>query len=188
MAEYACDQGYKTRVPARLGGDPVHEGHAALLRGRVRAVAAARSSARTVYKIGQTEFRTQVTKIQNADPAPDVIFSPMFVPDSGAFLKALRGAGVETPVPVDRRQRLDAVRRLGRQRRRRGGLLDPRLRGRGQRAAGVPRRTSRPDGRRRRSRTRSRRSGATTSTRSSQAVEDAGSMEPDALLERDPQA
>ena len=50
-----------------------------------------------VYKIGQTEFRTQVTKIQNADPAPDVIFSPMFVPDSGVFLKALRGAGVDTP-------------------------------------------------------------------------------------------
>ena len=46
------------------------------------------------YKIGQTEFRTQVTKIQNANPAPDVIFTPMFVPDSGIFLKALRGAGV----------------------------------------------------------------------------------------------
>ena len=38
-----------------------------------------------------------MTKIQNADPAPDLIFSPIFVPDSGAFLKQLRSAGVETP-------------------------------------------------------------------------------------------
>ena len=31
-------------------------------------------------------------------PKPDVIFTPMFVPDSGAFLKQLRAAGVEIPV------------------------------------------------------------------------------------------
>jgi branched-chain amino acid transport system substrate-binding protein len=95
-AEYACQQGYKNawiigseEIPytkdlpkyfkdafEKCGGTIVGE---------------------DVYKIGQTEFRTQVTKIQNADPAPDVIFTPMFVPDSGIFLKALRGAGVTTP-------------------------------------------------------------------------------------------
>jgi branched-chain amino acid transport system substrate-binding protein len=96
MGEYACEQGYKSawligseEIPytkdmpryfketfEQCGGSVVGE---------------------DVYKIGQTEFRTQVTKIQNADPAPDVIFTPMFVPDSGVFLKALRGAGVQTP-------------------------------------------------------------------------------------------
>jgi branched-chain amino acid transport system substrate-binding protein len=95
-AEYACAQGYKSawvigseEIPytkdipkyfkdafEHCGGSVVGE---------------------DVYKIGQTEFRTQVTKIQNANPAPDVIFTPMFVPDSGIFLKALRGAGVQTP-------------------------------------------------------------------------------------------
>ncbi len=49
------------------------------------------------YKIGQTEFGAVVTKIQNADPQPDVIYTPMFVPDSVAFLKQLRSAGVATP-------------------------------------------------------------------------------------------
>ena len=43
----------------------------------------------------------------------------MFVPDSGVFLKALRGAGVEHSVRRRGRQRLDAVRRLGRRRGRR---------------------------------------------------------------------
>src|SRR3954453_5855438 len=50
-----------------------------------------------VYKIGQTDFGSQATKIQNANPKPDVIFSAIFVPDSGAFLKALRSAGVKAP-------------------------------------------------------------------------------------------
>jgi branched-chain amino acid transport system substrate-binding protein len=50
------------------------------------------------YKIGSTDYGTQVTKIQNCDPQPDVIFSPIFVPDSGVFLKQLRAAGVTTPV------------------------------------------------------------------------------------------
>ncbi len=49
------------------------------------------------FKIGQTEFGTQVTKMQNASPAPDVLFSPIFVPDSGALLKQMRSAGVELP-------------------------------------------------------------------------------------------
>jgi branched-chain amino acid transport system substrate-binding protein len=52
---------------------------------------------RDTYKIGATEFGAQVTKIQNAKTKPDVIFSPIFIPDSGAFLKALRAAGVTTP-------------------------------------------------------------------------------------------
>ena len=80
-----------------------------------------------VYKIGQTDFGSQATKIQNANPKPDVIFSAIFVPDSGVFLKALRSAGVTTPVHLDRRQRLAAIRDLRRPGGLRRGIYDPRV-------------------------------------------------------------
>lgn len=50
------------------------------------------------YKVGQVEYGALVTKIKTTEPAPDVIFTPMFVPDFGAFMKQLRSAGVTTPV------------------------------------------------------------------------------------------
>lgn len=50
------------------------------------------------YKYEAGDFAAQVTKIQNAKPAPDVIFTPMFLPDTPVFLKQLRAAGVDTAV------------------------------------------------------------------------------------------
>jgi branched-chain amino acid transport system substrate-binding protein len=50
------------------------------------------------YKYEAGDFAAQVTKIKNAKPAPDVIFTPMFLPDTPVFLKQLRAAGVTTPV------------------------------------------------------------------------------------------
>jgi branched-chain amino acid transport system substrate-binding protein len=50
------------------------------------------------YKIGAGDYSAVVTKIMSADPAPDVIFTPMFLPDSGVFLRQLRQAGSTTPV------------------------------------------------------------------------------------------
>jgi branched-chain amino acid transport system substrate-binding protein len=50
------------------------------------------------YKIGAGDYSAVVTKIANADPAPDAIFTPMFLPDSAVFLRQLRQAGVTTPV------------------------------------------------------------------------------------------
>jgi branched-chain amino acid transport system substrate-binding protein len=50
------------------------------------------------YKIGAGDYSAVVTKIQNQDPAPDTIFTPMFLPDSAVFLRQLRQAGVTTPV------------------------------------------------------------------------------------------
>jgi branched-chain amino acid transport system substrate-binding protein len=55
-------------------------------------------TSKDTYKIGSTDFGTQVTKIQNAKPKPDVIYTSMFVPDFGVFMKQLRSAGVKTPV------------------------------------------------------------------------------------------
>jgi branched-chain amino acid transport system substrate-binding protein len=50
------------------------------------------------YKLGAGDYSAVVTKIQNFDPAPDVIFTPMYIPDSVVFLRQLRAAGVTTPV------------------------------------------------------------------------------------------
>jgi branched-chain amino acid transport system substrate-binding protein len=50
------------------------------------------------YKIGAGDYSAVVTKIANVDPAPDAIFTPMFIPDSVVFLRQLRQAGVEIPV------------------------------------------------------------------------------------------
>lgn len=50
------------------------------------------------YKIGAGDYSAVVTKIANADPAPDAIFTPMFLPDSAVFYRQLRQAGITTPV------------------------------------------------------------------------------------------
>jgi branched-chain amino acid transport system substrate-binding protein len=96
-AQYACNKGYR-KVWLLGSPDSTYTGNmgayfedafAHFCRGKV--------VGKDSYKIGATEFGSQVTKIQNASPKPDVVFSAIFIPDSGAFLKALRAAGVKTP-------------------------------------------------------------------------------------------
>lgn len=50
------------------------------------------------YKIGAGDYSAVVTKLANVDPAPDAVFTPMFIPDSAVFLRQLRQAGVTAPV------------------------------------------------------------------------------------------
>jgi branched-chain amino acid transport system substrate-binding protein len=50
------------------------------------------------YKLGAGDYSAVVTKIQNNDPTPDVIFTPMYIPDSVVFLRQLRQAGITTTV------------------------------------------------------------------------------------------
>jgi branched-chain amino acid transport system substrate-binding protein len=50
------------------------------------------------YQIGAGDYSAQVTKIANLSEQPDVIFTPMFIPDTPVFLQQLRQAGVDTPV------------------------------------------------------------------------------------------
>jgi branched-chain amino acid transport system substrate-binding protein len=99
QAEYACDQGYKNAYELV---DPESPYTSVTTMGKYFKEAFAKTCNGTVsgtdtFKIGATSFSSQVTKIQNASPKPDVIFTSMFVPDSGTFLKQLRGAGVKTP-------------------------------------------------------------------------------------------
>ena len=50
------------------------------------------------YKMGQQDFAAEVTKIKALSPAPDVIMTSAYEPDFPAFIKALRAAGIATPV------------------------------------------------------------------------------------------
>lgn len=52
----------------------------------------------SLYSLNQPDFSAIVTNIKAADPAPDVIVTWAWEPDFPAFIKALRGAGVETQV------------------------------------------------------------------------------------------
>ena len=52
----------------------------------------------SLYSLNQPDFSAIVTTIKAADPAPDVIVTWAWEPDFPAFIKALRGAGVTTPV------------------------------------------------------------------------------------------
>ena len=97
MAQYACDQGYQTAYLLGSPEIPYTKDMPGFFADAFAQICGGEIVGEDTYKIGQTEFGTQVTKIQNASPAPDVVFSPIFVPDSGAFIKQLRAAGVETP-------------------------------------------------------------------------------------------
>lgn len=50
------------------------------------------------YSMGQQDFSAEVTKIKALNPAPDVIMTAAYEPDFPAFVRQLRGAGVETPI------------------------------------------------------------------------------------------
>ncbi|QBX99905.1 amino acid ABC transporter substrate-binding protein [Rhodophyticola sp. CCM32] len=50
------------------------------------------------YSLNQPDFSAIVTTIANADPAPDVIVTWAWEPDFPAFIRALRGAGLDTQV------------------------------------------------------------------------------------------
>jgi len=50
------------------------------------------------YKLGAGDYSAVVTKIANVDPAPDAVFTPMYIPDSVVFLRQLRQAGLTMPV------------------------------------------------------------------------------------------
>ena len=50
------------------------------------------------YSLNQPDFSAIVTNIKNAETAPDVIVTWAWEPDFPAFIRALRGAGLETQV------------------------------------------------------------------------------------------
>lgn len=50
------------------------------------------------FSMGQQDFGAEVTKIKALNPAPDVIMTAAYEPDFPAFIRQLRGAGINTPI------------------------------------------------------------------------------------------
>jgi branched-chain amino acid transport system substrate-binding protein len=77
--EYTLMPSYFADAFKKLGGDVVGEG---------------------TYALGQPDFSAEVTKIKQMNPQPDVIVTSAFEPDFPAFIRQLRGAGVQIPMVV----------------------------------------------------------------------------------------
>ncbi|MEO1720881.1 MAG: ABC transporter substrate-binding protein [Pseudomonadota bacterium] len=97
LATYARDQGFervwlvKSPDAAYTLGGPEYFGTAfESLGGKVVGT--------SLYSLNQPDFSAIVTTIAAADPAPDVIVTWAWEPDFPAFIRALRGAGIDTQV------------------------------------------------------------------------------------------
>jgi branched-chain amino acid transport system substrate-binding protein len=97
LANYATQQGYTT---AYTLGSP-DSAYTSLLPRYFKE--AFESNGGTVvgegtYSMGQPNFNVVADQIKGLNPAPDVIMTPAYEPDFPTFLKAIRGAGINTPV------------------------------------------------------------------------------------------
>jgi branched-chain amino acid transport system substrate-binding protein len=97
LADYAVSKGYKSayilNAPDFL--------YISLMTKYFKKAAADRGidiAGEDTVKVGDTNFASQVTKIKNANPQPDVIMTGLFTPFVNALIKQLRGAGVDIPV------------------------------------------------------------------------------------------
>jgi branched-chain amino acid transport system substrate-binding protein len=97
LAEYAVAQGYQTAYTLGSNEIPYTENLP------IYFTDAFQQAGGTVvgsdqYKIGAGDYSAAVTKLANSEPTPDVVFTPMFIPDSLVFLRQLRQAGLTMPV------------------------------------------------------------------------------------------
>lgn len=97
-AEYSCDQGYKTAYLLGSNEIPYTKFIPEYFKQAFADACGGQIGGEDSFKIGQTDFNPQIAKIKGADPQPDVIYTSMFIPDFGAFMKQLRSAGVDVPV------------------------------------------------------------------------------------------
>lgn len=96
-AEYAREQGYETAFVVGSSEIPYTENLPEYFQ-EVFEAEGGEVVGEAEYRIESAEFGPIVTRIRNADPQPDVIFTPMFVPDTPVFVRQLRAAGVDIPV------------------------------------------------------------------------------------------
>lgn len=97
LADYATEQGYKNAFTL---GSP-DSAYTNLLPGYFKEAFEANGGkvvGEGTFTMGQASFSVIVDQIKALNPAPDVIMTPAYEPDFPTFIKALRGAGVMTPV------------------------------------------------------------------------------------------
>lgn len=96
-AEYALGEGYKTAFVIGSPEIPYTENLPKYF-AEIFTAGGGEIVGESSYTIDSGDFSAVVTKIANTRPAPDVIFTPVFLPDTPVFLRQLRQAGVTTPV------------------------------------------------------------------------------------------
>jgi branched-chain amino acid transport system substrate-binding protein len=97
QAEYAIAQGYHTAYT--LGSSEIpYTKNLPLYFAEAFQNAGGTIAGTDQYKIGAGDYSAAVTKLAGVKPAPDVVFTPMFIPDSVVFLRQLRQAGLTVPV------------------------------------------------------------------------------------------
>ena len=97
MAEYALKLGYKT-VYTLVSPDLSYTAKLPVFFDEVFGKGGGKETGTDTFSVGQTDFSAQVTKIAGLNPKPDCIYTGMFTPDVGIFLKQLRAAGVTIPL------------------------------------------------------------------------------------------
>lgn len=97
LAEYAREQGYQTAWVMLSPDTPYTQ---RLPEYFAEAFEAMGGEVLNVveYTMGQQDFSAEVTNISSMDALPDVIMTSAYEPDFPAFIRALRGAGIDTPV------------------------------------------------------------------------------------------
>jgi branched-chain amino acid transport system substrate-binding protein len=95
--EYAAQQGYETALVLGSSEIPYTDNLPRYFSESFER-AGGRIVGREEFRIDAGDYSPQVTKIANMSPPPDVIFTPMFIPDTPVFMRQLRAAGVDIPV------------------------------------------------------------------------------------------
>ncbi len=97
LASYALDQGYKTAYTLN-SEDTVYTDKVPVYFGQAFEAGGGEIVGSDSFTIGQQDFSAIVTRIGQLNPAPDVIMTSAYEPDFPAFIRQLRGAGIDTPV------------------------------------------------------------------------------------------
>ena len=97
LGEYAVEHGYQSAYLLRSPDYP-YTANLPTYFGETYELGGGTVVGEDSYVIGAGDFSAVVTKLANADPQPDVIFTPMFPPDTQVFMRQLRQAGVTLPV------------------------------------------------------------------------------------------
>ena len=96
LANYALEEGYKTAYT--LNSDTVYTDKVPVYFGEAFEAGGGEIVGSDSFTIGQQDFSAIVTGIGQLDPAPDVIMTSAYEPDFPAFIRQLRGAGIDMPV------------------------------------------------------------------------------------------
>jgi branched-chain amino acid transport system substrate-binding protein len=97
LADYLRDEGHERAFLVTASDLP----YARLLAGYFERAAAGRAIevvGKAAAPVGERSFRGEVRAIARAEPRPDIVVTSLFFPSALAFVRALREAGVTTPV------------------------------------------------------------------------------------------